>query len=180
MTDDITQAERDEAARVNELRRHAGLFELTIGEVAAMRRIREAESTAREGYPPEHGPWSAEATAEDAWETYRELHGPDIHPDDPAATTQDPDVMPASVHGETVVSAFRHLPLYGVTADTYTVVTLDTASSPESARRYSVFRTRFAPALGRWSIDTGHEVRGGLSWAYAAEVFTRLVASRVS
>jgi hypothetical protein len=28
-------------------------------------------------YPAEHGPWSAEKTAADAWETYRELHGED-------------------------------------------------------------------------------------------------------
>lgn len=136
MTDDITQAERDEAARVNELRRHAGLFELTPGEVAAMRRIREAEPK-------------------------------------PVTTTQDPDVMPAHVHGEAVVSAFRHLPFYGVLDDRYTVITRGEDG------RYCVFRARFAPALGRWSIDTDYRVDSGLSWNRAASEFAERVTDRV-
>jgi hypothetical protein len=47
MTDNITQDEQNEADRVNALRRGAGLFELSAGEVAAMRRYREAEQDAK-------------------------------------------------------------------------------------------------------------------------------------
>lgn len=93
--------------------------------------------------------------------------------------TQDPGTMPASVHGETVVSAFRHLPLYGRTDDTWTVITLS-EGGPETERRYCVFRSRFAPALGRWSIDTGYPVESGLSWTSAARDFAGRVAARVS
>lgn len=99
--------------------------------------------------------------------------------DDPAATTQDPDVMPAHVHGETVVSAFWHLPLYGQLDGTYTVITIAHFGTP-SLRRYNVFRARFAPALGRWSIDTSYPVTSGLPWTRAAQVFTSLITSRVS
>jgi hypothetical protein len=82
--------------------------------------------------------------------------------------------MPAAVHGEPVVSAFRHLPLYGRLDDTYTVITRG------EDNLYGVFRARFAPLLGRWSIDTDYEVRSGLSWADAARDFTGRVAARVS
>lgn len=82
--------------------------------------------------------------------------------------------MPASVHDEPVVSAFRHLPLYGRTDNTYTVITRGEDG------RYSVFRARFAPALGRWSIDTAYGVHGNLSWDAAAQAFTTLITHRVS
>jgi hypothetical protein len=103
-----------------------------------------------------------------------ETYGRDYDGSEPAPATPNTSAMPAVVHGEPVVSAFRHLPLPGQTDDTYTVITRDEDG------RYTVFRARFAPALGRWSIDTDHDVRGGLSWDYAAQVFTRLLASRVS
>lgn len=95
------------------------------------------------------------------------------------SVTQDPNVMPASVHGEAVVSAFRQLPLYGLTDDTYTVITQDAASSPVKPR-YSVFRARFAPALERWSIDTNYAVDSGLSWTQAAGEFAERVTQRVN
>lgn len=97
----------------------------------------------------------------------------------PEPVTQDPETMPAAVHGEPVVSAFRHLPLYGRTDDTWTVITRDSAS-PATSPRYSVFRARFAPALGRWSIDTDYPVETGLPWITAATRFTHRVTSRVS
>jgi hypothetical protein len=82
--------------------------------------------------------------------------------------------MPASVHGEPVVSAFRHLPLYGRTDDTYTVITRG------EDNLYCVFRARFTPALGRWSIDTNYDACSGLSWDSATRIFTALLNSRVS
>lgn len=96
------------------------------------------------------------------------------------APAESPEVMPAAVHGEPVVSAFRHLPLYGRTSDTYTVITRAPAPGPGRGDRYSVLRARFAPALGRWSIDTGYDVQAGLHWTEAAEAFTRRLAGRVS
>ena len=95
------------------------------------------------------------------------------------ATTQDPGTMPAAVHGEEVVSAFRHLPLYGLLDDTYTVITRD-GGRPVTEPRYSVFRARFAPLLGRWSIDTDYGVSSGLTWTRATDIFTNLVNNRVS
>ena len=93
--------------------------------------------------------------------------------------TQDPGTMPAAVHGEEVVSAFRHLPLYGRTDDTYTVITLAQYGTP-SLPRYNVFRARFAPALGRWSIDTVYPVRNGLPWNDATRIFAGLITAGVS
>jgi hypothetical protein len=93
--------------------------------------------------------------------------------------TQNPETMPAAVHGEAVVSAFRHLPLYGRRDDTYTVITRDGASAV-TAPRYSVFRARFAPILDRWSIDTEYPVDTGLPWRRAAALFTSRIDSRVS
>ena len=84
---------------------------------------------------------------------------------------QDPDVMPAAVHGEPVVSAFRHLPLLGRLDDTYTVITRGEDG------HYNVLRTRFAPALGRWSIDTSYRVANDLSWARAGALFTLRITS---
>lgn len=106
--------------------------------------------------------------------------GPPMTSLPPSATrTQDPDTMPAHVHSEKVVSAFRHLPLYGQLPDTYTVITRD-SGNPPSEPRYSVSRARFAPLLGRWSIDTDYDVSSGLTWTRAAEIFTRRVTNRVS
>lgn len=90
-----------------------------------------------------------------------------------------PDTMPAVIHGEPVVSAFRHLPLYGRLDDTYTVITLDQGST-NGQRRYNVLHTRFAPALGRWSIDTGYAVEPGLSWNAAAARFTARITESAS
>lgn len=113
-----------------------------------------------------------------AQEYTNETYGRDYDGSKPEPVTQDPGTMPASVHGETVMSAFRQLPLYGRTGDTYTVITRDENNgNPE---RYSVFRTRFAPALGRWSIDTDYAVDSGLSWTRAASEFTQRVNDRVS
>lgn len=114
-----------------------------------------------------------------AQEYANETYGRDYDGSEPEPVTQDPDVMPAHVHGETVVSAFRHLPFYGVLDDRYTVITRDAASSPVEPR-YSVFRARFAPALGRWSIDTNYAVDSGLSWTQAASEFAERVTDRVS
>lgn len=99
----------------------------------------------------------------------------------PAPRTQDPGVMPANVHGEAVVSAFRHLPLHDLLDDTYTVITRSPRTeSPLTPPRYCVFRARFSPALGRWSIDTAYEVRSGQTWTLAASAFAARVAERVS
>lgn len=89
--------------------------------------------------------------------------------------TGSPEIMPASIHGEPVVSAFRHLPLYGRLDDTYTVITRDTGR-PVSAPRYSVFRARFAPALERWSIATEYPLASGLTWNLAAAAFAGQVS----
>lgn len=100
-----------------------------------------------------------------------------------ATQTQDPDTMPAAVHGEEVVSAFRHLPLHGRTDYTYTVITRDGSTPPPGhcyPARYSVSRTRFAPMLGRWSIDTDYAVDSGLTWTAAASEFAERVTQRVS
>ena len=77
------------------------------------------------------------------------------------------------------MSAFRHLPLYGRLDCTYTVITRD-GGRPVTEPRYSVFRTRFAPLLGRWSIDTEYRVRSDLTWALAASAFSARIAERVS
>ena len=98
---------------------------------------------------------------------------------DAVSAGQDPGTMPAAVHGEEVVSAFRHLPLLGRTDDTYTVITRAQFGTP-SLPRYNVFRARFAPALGRWSIDTNYTVDSGLSWRNAAERFTLRITGRAS
>jgi hypothetical protein len=89
-----------------------------------------------------------------------------------------PEIMPASVHGEAVVSAFRHLPLLGQVNDTYTVITRD--NNPAGEQRYSVFRAWYAPALNCWSIDTHYLVNSGVTWTQATQAFTRRVVSRVS
>jgi hypothetical protein len=114
-----------------------------------------------------------------AQEYANETYGRDYDGSEPEPVTQDPETMPATVHGETVVSAFRHLPLYGLLEDKYTVITRD-SSSPPSAPRYSVFRSRFAPALGRWSIDTDYRVDSNLPWNDAASEFADRVTQRVS
>lgn len=91
-----------------------------------------------------------------------------------------PEIMPHAIHGEQVISAFRHLPLYGQANDTYTVITLSPYPGAGGQRRYNVLRARFAPALDRWSIDTSHAVDIGLPWTQAAENFTHRIADRVS
>ena len=123
---------------------------------------------------------AAEPAAKDDYSSERDAYlGALENLADAVSAGQDPGTMPAAVHGEEVVSAFRHLPLYGRTDDTYTVITRAQYGTP-SLPRYNVFRARFAPALGRWSIDTDYEVRSGLPWNDAARDFTGRIAARVS
>ena len=109
-----------------------------------------------------------------AQEYANETYGRDYDGSDPAPAAQDPDAMPAAVHGEPVVSAFRHLPLYGRLDYTYTVITRGEDS------RYSVSRARFAPALSRWSANPDYPVDSSLPWTRAAALFTLRITSRVS
>jgi len=95
------------------------------------------------------------------------------------STTPSPYTMPAAIHGEEVVSAFRHLPSSGRVDFTFTVITRTESTGraarlPDAAPRYSVFRARWAPLLSRWSIDTDYEVSSGLAWAQAARLFARI------
>jgi hypothetical protein len=54
----------------------AGMLASTVlGTLEAMRVESGVTTDTGDGYPPEHGPWSVESTAADAWETYRELQG---------------------------------------------------------------------------------------------------------
>jgi len=118
---------------------------------------------------------AAEPAAKDDYSSERDAYlGALENLADAVRAGQDPGVMPAAVHGEPVVSAFRHLPPYGRTDDTYTVITRGEDG------RYCVFRTRFAPALGRWSIDTDYAVDSGLSWTAAASEFEERVNNRVN
>ena len=118
---------------------------------------------------------AAEPAAKDDYSSERDAYlGALENLADTLGRTQDPDVMPAAVHGETVVSAFRHLPPYGRMDDTYTVITRGENG------RYNVFRARFAPALDRWSIDTNYAVDSDLPWRAAAERFTLRITGRAS
>jgi hypothetical protein len=123
---------------------------------------------------------AADPAAEDNYSSERDAYlGALENLADAVRADQDPGVMPAAVHGEPVVSAFRHLPPYGRTDDTYTVITLS-EGGPEDEQRYCVFRARFAPTLGRWSIDTDYAVDSDLPWRAAASEFAERVTQRVN
>lgn len=87
----------------------------------------------------------------------------------------DVPVIPAVVDGLVVMSAFRMLPAYGRTGDTWTVI-LREYLDPAAGNRYRVRRVREATAPARWIVIEDETGADSLAWTEAMLLFSRLAS----